>query len=60
MPIKNRIAEFESEMREWRHDFHRHPELAYQETRTAGIVVEKLRSWGLRRTKELARPALSV
>ena len=47
MPIKNRIAEFESEMREWRHDFHRHPELAYQETRTAGIVAEKLRSWGV-------------
>ena len=47
MPIKNRIAEFDSEMREWRHDFHRHPELAYQETRTAGIVAEKLRSWGI-------------
>ena len=47
MPIKNRIAEFEGEMREWRHDFHMHPELCYEETRTAGIVAEKLRSWGI-------------
>ena len=34
-------------MREWRHDFHMHPELCYEETRTAGIVAEKLRSWGI-------------
>ena len=24
-----------------------HPELCYEETRTAGIVAEKLRSWGI-------------
>ncbi|WP_420405582.1 M20 aminoacylase family protein [Nisaea sp.] len=47
MPIKNRIAEFDAEMREWRHDFHMYPELCYEETRTAGIVAEKLRSWGI-------------
>jgi len=46
MPIKNRIAEFDAEMREWRHDFHAHPELRFEEVRTAGIVAEKLRAWG--------------
>ena len=47
MPIKNRIAEFDAEMRDWRHDFHTHPELCFEEVRTAGIVAEKLRSWGI-------------
>ncbi len=32
---------------ELRRDFHRHPELAHQEHRTAGIVAERLRSLGL-------------
>lgn len=31
---------------EWRRDFHSHPELAYQETRTAGIVANHLRQCG--------------
>ncbi|HEY4663915.1 MAG TPA: M20 aminoacylase family protein [Comamonas sp.] len=31
----------------WRHDFHRHPETAYQEHRTSARVTELLQSWGL-------------
>jgi hippurate hydrolase len=31
----------------WRHDFHAHPELGFQETRTAAKVAELLTSWGL-------------
>jgi amidohydrolase len=31
---------------EWRRDFHAHPELAYQENRTAGIVAEHLQQCG--------------
>ena len=34
-------------MTEWRRDFHRHPELSFEETRTAGIVAERLREFGL-------------
>lgn len=34
-------------MTEWRRDIHRHPELAFGETRTSGIVAEKLRGFGL-------------
>ncbi len=34
-------------MVEFRHDFHRHPELGFQETRTAGRIAEALSDWGL-------------
>ena len=47
MPVINRIADFHDEMTEWRHDLHRHPELALQEVRTSGIVAEKLRAFGV-------------
>jgi hippurate hydrolase len=46
MPVINRIAEFHPEMTEWRRDFHMHPELGFEEHRTAGIVAEKLRAFG--------------
>lgn len=35
-------------MTEWRRDFHRHPELSFKETRTAGLVADRLRSFGLK------------
>ncbi|RKF17625.1 amidohydrolase [Altericroceibacterium spongiae] len=41
------IDAFHSDMTEWRHDFHRHPELSFEEKRTSGIVAEKLRRFGL-------------
>lgn len=31
----------------WRRDFHQHPELGFQEVRTAGIVADHLRNLGL-------------
>ncbi|MGH8254703.1 MAG: M20/M25/M40 family metallo-hydrolase, partial [Steroidobacteraceae bacterium] len=34
-------------MREVRQDLHRHPELAYGETRTAAVVARLLREWGI-------------
>jgi len=47
MPIINRIAEFHREMTEWRQDLHAHPELALQETRTSGVVQQKLKEFGV-------------
>lgn len=46
MPVLNRIAAFQDDLVAWRHDIHRHPELAYEEHRTAATVAEKLRSFG--------------
>ena len=36
-----------SQLSAWRRDLHRHPELAFQEYRTAGLVAEHLHSLGL-------------
>lgn len=38
---------FQSMMRGWRHDLHRHPELGFDLPRTAGFVAETLRGFGL-------------
>ncbi|MCD6324605.1 MAG: amidohydrolase, partial [Desulfurococcales archaeon] len=37
-----------SKVVEWRRDFHKHPELKYEEVRTSGIVKEVLKSLGYR------------
>jgi hippurate hydrolase len=42
----NRIADLQAEVTAWRRDLHRHPEIGFQEHRTAGIVSDKLRSFG--------------
>jgi amidohydrolase len=34
------------QVRDWRRDFHQHPELGNRETRTAGIIADHLRSLG--------------
>jgi len=47
MPAHNRIAAFHDEMTAWRRDLHAHPELAFQEVRTAKVVAEKLAAFGV-------------
>jgi amidohydrolase len=44
--LNNSIAAMMPEVAEWRRDFHRHPELLYSVSRTAGIVAERLRAFG--------------
>ena len=47
MTARDRIASFHQEMTTWRRDIHAHPELGFQETRTADIVAGKLEAWGI-------------
>jgi hippurate hydrolase len=35
------------DMTAWRHDFHRHPELGFEEQRTSARVAELLSEWGI-------------
>ncbi|MEL6978461.1 MAG: M20 aminoacylase family protein [Pseudomonadota bacterium] len=46
-PLPNSIAALAPELTEWRRDLHRHPELGYEETRTAGVIAERLRGFGV-------------
>ncbi len=47
----NRLTSYstqtETGMRQWRHDIHRHPELAFEEHRTANKVADLLREFGI-------------
>jgi amidohydrolase len=43
-----RAEEIADQLIAWRRDFHTHPELGFQETRTAGIVAEILEGLGYR------------
>ena len=38
MPIKNRFAELQKEIAEWRHDIHQHPEILFETHRTSALV----------------------
>ena len=49
------VADIASEMKEWRHDFHANPELAFQEHRTSQLVAERLESWGIKVTRNVAQ-----
>ena len=47
MRIIPEIRAFENDLVAWRRDLHAHPELAYREHRTAGLVAERLEGWGI-------------
>ncbi|MDO5532064.1 M20 aminoacylase family protein [Sutterella sp.] len=53
MSVLEEISARSEELAEWRHDFHRHPELGLEEVRTAGVVAEKLRGWGVEVTEQV-------
>ncbi|HYF58564.1 MAG TPA: M20 aminoacylase family protein [Burkholderiaceae bacterium] len=53
MLLAEGILELQSEIRTIRRDLHAHPELRFEEHRTAGIVASKLREWGLEVTTGL-------
>jgi hippurate hydrolase len=53
--LVEQIKAYEPELIALRRDLHRHPEVGFEETRTAAVVAERLRSWGLEVTEGLAR-----
>lgn len=46
MPILDAIKTLHPQMAAWRHDFHAHPEIGFEEKRTSQIVAQALESWG--------------
>ena len=47
MNIIKELKDLQLEMQNWRRDIHAHPEIAFEEHRTAKIVAEKLESFGI-------------
>ena len=58
MPVINRIAAIHDDMTAWRRDIHAHPELGFEEERTAAIVAEKLEAFGILVHRGLAKTGL--
>lgn len=54
MKVIEKIEAYASEMSAWRRDIHAHPEIAFEEHRTARIVAEKLESFGIEVTRGIA------
>jgi hippurate hydrolase len=52
--VEEGIAAFIAEFKALRQDLHRHPELSFQEHRTAAIVAERLAGWGYEVTTGIA------
>src|SRR5436305_4311370 len=50
----DRLAGLQAELTDIRRDIHRQPETAFEETRTAQIVADKLTSWGIEIHRGLA------
>jgi amidohydrolase len=46
MAVEERIARMHEELTGWRRDIHAHPELGFEEDRTAGLVADRLRAFG--------------
>ena len=53
--IKTKTRELEPELIEFRHDLHSHPELGFQERRTAKLVADRLEEVGLSVQREVAK-----
>ena len=57
MPVKNRFAELQEEITEWRRDLHAHPEILFDTHRTAALVADKLRDFGQSQVSLLLKPS---
>lgn len=53
-PVVDHLTGQLEELRAWRRDIHAHPELAFEERRTARIVADKLRSFGVETVEGIA------
>ncbi|MBP0600449.1 amidohydrolase [Herbaspirillum sp. LeCh32-8] len=47
MKLIDPIVQFHAELQKIRRDIHAHPELSYEEERTADVVAQKLTEWGI-------------
>ncbi len=53
--VVDELKVFEPELIEIRRNIHRHPETGFEETRTAQLVADRLRSWGIEVAEGIAK-----
>jgi amidohydrolase len=58
MQIIPRIGEFEGDLVAWRRDIHAHPELGFEESRTADLVAEKLAAFGIAVHRDIGKTGI--
>ena len=58
MDILDRITAFHDELTAWRRDLHAHPELGFDEHRTADFVADKLESFGVQVHRGIGKTGL--
>ncbi len=56
--IRESIKSLESELRQWRRDFHRHPETGFKEFRTSRVIAQLLDEWGFELRRDVAETGL--
>ncbi len=55
MAVKPEIQQDQQLLTEWRRDLHAHPEIAFEEHRTASFVADRLESFGVEVHRGLAK-----
>src|SRR6516165_6062653 len=53
--VISQLKRYEPELIEIRHDIHQHPETGFEEVRTARLVADHLRAWGVEVTDGIAK-----
>jgi amidohydrolase len=53
--LSEELKRYEPDLIAIRHDIHRHPETGFEEVRTAKVVADRLREWGIDVTEGVAR-----
>ena len=56
--IKEHIEQYTEELKQWRHDIHAHPELGFEENRTANFVAQKLQEFGVQVHRNIGKTGL--
>jgi len=56
--IRADILDLQPSLVQWRRDFHRFPELGFQERRTSTAIAEKLTAWGIPHQTAIAQTGI--
>ncbi len=56
--LRAEVQDLQADLVTWRRDLHRHPELGFEEFRTADVIAHKLTEWGIEHQTGVAKTGL--